>query len=144
MLNCRETNFKSKVLPLLSQPGFFNLTSTFRNDSDFPTPYLYFKRKNTTINSNNNNNNDEITVKLSKRKKLMVWFVSHCETDSKREKYIEELSKYIKVDIYGKCGRQEACGERHTSNCVNVSMNEYKFYFAGENTICREYFTGGF
>ena len=74
----------------------------------------------------------------------MVWFVSHCETDSKREKYIEELSKHIKVDIYGKCGRQEACGQRHTVNCVNVSMNEYKFYFAGENTICREYFTGGF
>ena len=72
----------------------------------------------------------------------MVWFVSHCKTNSRREEYIAELSKHIHVDIYGKCGNQTSCGRDHWTNCTDVSIEDYKFYFAGENSICQEYFTG--
>ena len=117
------------------KPGFFNLTATYRSDSDFHIPYLYLK------NISEREIADTSTV-MTKKKKLMVWFVSNCKTASKREKYMDELKKHIPVDIYGKCGKQKACENQYHKNCVNVSVEEYKFYFAAENTICREYFTG--
>ena len=73
----------------------------------------------------------------------MAWYVSHCNTNSKREKYIEELTKYLPIDIYGACGRQFVCGSNiKNKTCVHDLLEEYKFYFAGENSICKEYFTG--
>ena len=45
----------------------------------------------------------EIRNKLKDKSKLIVWPVSHCNTASKREEYVEKLSKYVQVDIYGKC-----------------------------------------
>ena len=72
----------------------------------------------------------------------MLWFVSHCKTDSRREDYVAELSKYIHIDIYGMCGKVNACDGTHQENCVNVSVKEYKFYFSAENSICKEYITG--
>ena len=44
---------------------------------------------------------------ISNRKtKDAVWIVSHCETSSKREIYVNILKKYISVDILGKCGKK--------------------------------------
>lgn len=34
------------------------------------------------------------------RPKIVSWMSSHCGTNSKREAYIDELSKYMKVDKY--------------------------------------------
>ena len=117
------------------KPGFLNLTATYRSDSDFHISYLYFK------NVSEREIADTSKV-MTKKKKLMVWFVSNCKTASKREFFLDELKKYIPVDIFGKCGKQKACEHQHHKNCVNVSVEEYKFYFAAENTICKEYFTG--
>ena len=79
------------------------------------------------------------------KKKLIGWHVSRCHTDSKRELYIAELSKYISVDIFGKCSGRMACREEEKgTNCTQDLIQSYKFYFAGENSICRDYFTGKF
>ena len=45
---------------------------------------------------------------LSKKKKDIAWIVSHCETDSKREAFVEKLQNLtsLQIDIYGKCGKQ--------------------------------------
>ena len=73
----------------------------------------------------------------------MLWIVSHCKTQSKREDYMAELSKYIKVDVFGKCGNFiPKCGSHKDYSCTNSMMEGYKFYFAAENSICKEYFTG--
>ena len=37
---------------------------------------------------------------------LVLQFVSHCDTNSKRELYINELKKYINVSQYGKCAHR--------------------------------------
>ena len=137
LTNCRLDFFKKNISPIISQPGFFNLTSTFRKDSDIQIPYLYYKNRTSSKPQKSVTLNE-----IKRRKKLMVWFVSHCNTGSKREDYMAELSKYIPVDIYGKCGKNVSCGGRYTENCTEVSMEDYKFYFAAENSICREYFTG--
>ena len=135
--NFRGETFQNIVKPIISKRGFFNLTSTFRSDSDIPIPYFYYKHVKYS-----EDRLPSTTRIMAKKKRLMVWFVSHCNTDSRREDYIAELIKYIPIDIYGKCGNQEACGKRHTNSCLNVFLEEYKFYFAGENCFCKEYFTG--
>ena len=45
---------------------------------------------------------------LSKKTKDIAWIVSHCETDSKREAFVEKLQNLtsLQIDIYGKCGKQ--------------------------------------
>ena len=71
----------------------------------------------------------------------MSWIVSHCKTPSKREEYMTKLAEYIPVDIFGKCGNRTKCGTWR-KDCTRDMMNDYKFYFAAENAICKEYFTG--
>jgi hypothetical protein len=39
-----------------------------------------------------------------KKTKEVAWISSNCGVPSKRDEYVKELSKYIPVDISGKCG----------------------------------------
>ena len=89
----------NRILPTVSQPGFFNLTAHFRSDSDFPFQYFHTQVRDSPCDHCLPNSS-----LLNGKTKLMVWMVSHCKTQSKREDYIAELSKYIKVDVFGKCG----------------------------------------
>ena len=54
-----------------------------------------------------------------------------------------ELSKHIKVDVFGGCGAPvpECPRDRHTE-CTSQLIETYKFYFAAENSLCKDYFTG--
>lgn len=79
---------------------------------------------------------------LKNRTKKIAWFSSHCPTHSRREDYVAELSKYIQVDIYGKCGPLK-CLTRNDKRC-EVLLDEYKFYLAMENSLCPDYVTEKF
>ncbi|XP_066964632.1 uncharacterized protein [Macrobrachium rosenbergii] len=76
------------------------------------------------------------------RPKLVAWMVSHCNTVSGREIYINELKKYIPVDIYGSCGSLK-CGRNHldTFCYADLLRPTYKFYLAFENSWCQDYIT---
>ena len=82
---------KMKFSEAMSQPGFFNLTSSFRRDSDLPNPHFYTERRVSPCDLCVPN-----TTLLLNKTKLITWIVSHCKTQSKREDYMAELSKYIK------------------------------------------------
>ena len=97
---------------------WFNLTATYKTDSDFVHSYASFTRLDYIKYDGYFMNHfleaypDKTTATLKlvsdlKQKddvdKQAVWFVSHCETYGRREDYIRELRKYIKVDVYGKC-----------------------------------------
>lgn len=73
----------------------------------------------------------------------MLWFVSHCDTASRRESYVKELEKYIKVDIYGWCSNQsDPCESANDREACMVNLyNSYKFYLAFENSHCDYYIT---
>ena len=72
--------------------------------------------------------------------------------------YIEELRKYIKVDIYGGMGKPcpkefrdrnknvTTINNAHPNEgiCKEIIYHEYKFYFAFENSICEDYITEKF
>ena len=80
---------------------------------------------------------------LARRPKGVAWIVSHCNSQSGREKYVNELSKHIEVDIFGSCGNL-ACSPLNTPNpqsCSDHVNQNYMFYIAFENTFCDQYVT---
>ena len=112
------------MLPTVSQPGFFNLSSTFRSDSDFPVSYFH-----TEIRERPCDNCLPNSTLLLNKTKLMVWIVSHCKTQSKREDYMTEVSKYINVDVFGKCGNSTPDCPKTQRNCTKQLTENYKFLF---------------
>ena len=55
--------------------------------------------------------------------------------------YATDLSQYIQVDIFGKCGQEMLCPKGMNISCRPELMSHYKFYLAFENSNCREYIT---
>ncbi|VDP05669.1 unnamed protein product [Soboliphyme baturini] len=117
------------------EKNFFNLTMTYRHDSDIFVPYL------TLISSVSQRPlNEQQLLKLARRKKQYIaWFVSNCKTPSKRELYVRELQEHIPVDIYGRCGNLKCPHDQKA--CNRMLRNDYKFYLSFENSICPEYVT---
>ena len=120
--------------------NFFNLTMTYKQDSDVPLSYGRVKRKENVYQSS-------MTTRKHKAKKhLAAWLVSNCNTQSKREILIEELKRYLPEDsvhVYGKCGTRRCPGDSPTDRdqCWRMLENDYKFYLALENSVCPDYVT---
>ena len=118
--------------------GLFNLTWTYRTDSDIWAPYgsyVYRELSNGTA--------DGIPRFISKQKsKLVTWMVSNCGPALRKE-FVHELQKYIKVDVFGSCsdefGLSRSCDEG-SSGCKST-ISQYKFYLAFENSLCEDYIT---
>jgi len=95
--------------------GFYNLTMTYRLDSDVVWPYgqlidtetgaLVAPSVSPPWRKRPVAFNDSVIWNLwSGKSKMAAWFVSHCETLSKREILANRLQEIFDVDIYGKCG----------------------------------------
>ena len=111
----------------------FNWTMTFRRDSDIFYPYgAIVPRIGATPAK-------DYSAIYKKKRKGIIWFVSHCRTRSRREDYAEELSKYIDIDIVGKCGR-DIC-PKGDKECVEKLEEEYFFRFNLENDYLTDYVT---
>ena len=72
-----------------------------------------------------------------------AWFVSNCATPGRRESYVKELEKLLKVDVYGKCGRF-TCSRENQTACLLQLESDYKFCLSFENSICEDYVTEKF
>uniref|UniRef100_A0A0N4ZAZ2 Fucosyltransferase n=1 Tax=Parastrongyloides trichosuri TaxID=131310 RepID=A0A0N4ZAZ2_PARTI len=107
---------------------------SFRHDSYTSSPYGYTVHLAPESQLNKNPITEE---ELTNKKKTISWMVSHCQTPSNREGFVQVLQKYINVDIYGACGNKEC---RRENNCNDVDK-EYYFYLAFENSICKDYIT---
>ncbi len=70
----------------------------------------------------------------------MTALISHCSASSRRLEFIKELQNHIEVQVYGKCGKQ--CP--NNLDCREYVGAKYKFYFAFENSLCRDYITEKF
>ncbi|XP_066953047.1 alpha-(1,3)-fucosyltransferase C-like isoform X1 [Macrobrachium rosenbergii] len=116
----------------------FNWTFTYRLDSDFPNAYDVVYRLRTPVAQKDYRN---IT---SGKTKLAAWFVTNCYTSSKREKFVQELKKFISVDIYGGCGSLKCPRSSQWDTCYKNLEKEYKFYFSFENSFCQDYVTEKF
>ena len=124
--------FLPQQLKLLNNK--FNLTMTFQSDSDVSIPYGHYWNRDTVL--------EQLPEKYIKRKKMLLWLASNCITSSRREKYVEELSKHMPVVIRGRCGKPVRV-EKNTyieEFLLHIGPN-FKFYLAFENSDCDEYIT---
>ena len=113
-----------------------DLSASYMEFSDFFVPFYGRVKIRTTGNSKN------LTGILKTKRKDAVWVSSHCSTPAKRENLVKELAKYINVDSYGACGNKK-CGKQYDdlNECAETFVQDYKFYFAFENSICDNYTT---
>lgn len=115
-----------------------DLTATYRPDSDIVRPigmFQYFKKRAKLQKKN---------YALGKSKKV-AWFVSNCGKNVKNNRYqvAQELSKFISVDTYGKCGNL-TCPRSNQDGCFDLLRTDYKFYLSFENANCSWYITEKF
>ena len=113
--------------------GMFDLTMTYRSDSDFRWPYGSYREIPFEKTS-------QLDFSVGKDK-LVSWMVSNCNSHL-RNSFVHELQKYIAVDVFGSCsgqfGKSRSCP--HGETCRNI-IKQYKFYLSFENALCEDYIT---
>jgi hypothetical protein len=124
---------------LTSYNGYFNLTSSYRMDSDFPNFYRngFDQRFTWTRNETFNKEHD-----YSRGKSEFAFaLISNYRDKSKRLDYIDELRRHVPVSVYGSFGNKCPSG---VADCREHLASRFKFYLAFENSICSEYITEKF
>lgn len=137
--------------------GYFNWTWTHRLDSDISFKYMAIRNKRGKvigpkkdmhwIDINNMKPTSKYVIsKLQKKRYAAAWFVSNCETRSKRESFAEnldhELSKRgLQLDIYGSCGPMNCPRDGWEQECHGAIESDYYFYLAFENSFNEDYVT---
>lgn len=122
--------------PLYMRYIQFNLSSTFRSDSELPIPYGTFTPFEHPVNV------PFRAKELTDKENLIVWVASHCPLRTwNRTGFVHDLSRFLPVDIYGKCGPLR-CDE-FDKRCFST-FRSYMFYLSLENSCCDEYITEKF
>jgi hypothetical protein len=122
----------------------FNMTSTYKRNSDFPDFYAhtFYWELNETFDENT-----DFWAKKTNNEKFAAATISNCGANFQRLKYIDKMKKSnISVDVFGRCtGVQCVNGYRKTNDaCKEMIGTEYKFYLTFENSVCKDYITEKF
>ncbi|XP_015742229.1 alpha-(1,3)-fucosyltransferase 6-like [Coturnix japonica] len=102
----------------------FNLTMSYRRDSDIFTPYGELQLLS-----------QPEPFSIPPKTKMVAWVVSNWRPSSPRVKYYEELKKHIPVDVYG---------QQHLPlpmDMLQQTVSQYSFYLAFENSQHKDYIT---
>ncbi|XP_077468227.1 alpha-(1,3)-fucosyltransferase 4-like isoform X1 [Stigmatopora argus] len=110
--------------------GLFNLTMSYRTDSDIFLPYGYLVNKN---------GDEKLLTKPSSasRSGFVAWVVSNWVESQARVAFYYELSQYIQVDVFGQAGQNLPRGAEK----VVELLTSYCFYLALENSQHTDYIT---
>ncbi|KAL4232054.1 Alpha-(1 3)-fucosyltransferase 7 [Mactra antiquata] len=116
--------------------GKFNWTMTYNKAvADIHMPYGELRKHKTYIDK------DYDRIAASKTRGALI-ISSHCSTNSKRQEYVNQLKKYVDVEVLGTCGKRWSCGKRLVhDNCFDILNTSYSFYLAFENALCEQYHT---
>uniref|UniRef100_A0A7E4VUV8 Fucosyltransferase n=1 Tax=Panagrellus redivivus TaxID=6233 RepID=A0A7E4VUV8_PANRE len=131
-------NIRGKHFP----PDFFNVTMSFRRDSDIWQAYDKFESAlpEDLGNPDVTWSDEAVNTVIAQKSKLAIQFVSNCNTHSGREFLVNELlNKTSDIDVFGHCNKQEC-----NRTCENEILDSYYFYFAFENSVCKDYVTEKF
>ena len=131
----REAPLHNHPVNFVDMNDYFNLTYTHM---DIPGTDIYSPLGRIIPRQDKSRYNPPDPNYIRNKTGLIAWIVSNCNSKGQREEYVQELSKYVKVDIYGKCGMN--CS-REGDVCFKKISREYKFYMAAESMYCEEYIT---
>ncbi|NXH88451.1 FUT5 fucosyltransferase, partial [Edolisoma coerulescens] len=109
---------------LSAMDNLFNLTMSYRRDSDIFVPYGELRLLG-----------QPQPVAIPQKSKLVAWVVSNWQEESRRVRYYQELRKHIPVDVYGKNHTPLAQDE------LLATISQYTFYLAFENSQHQDYIT---
>ncbi|XP_075042868.1 3-galactosyl-N-acetylglucosaminide 4-alpha-L-fucosyltransferase FUT3-like isoform X2 [Mixophyes fleayi] len=104
--------------------NLFNLTMSFRLDSDIFIPYGRMEALKEPQN-----------FTIPAKSKLVSWVVSKWYPGVRRISYYEELRKHIPIDVYGAKHMKLSWEDFHST------ISQYKFYLAFENSNYKDYIT---
>ncbi|NP_001117872.1 fucosyltransferase 9 [Oncorhynchus mykiss] len=104
----------------------FNLTASYRLDSDIKVPYGSLVE----VRSEDN------IFELPKKDKLVCWVVSNWNPNYKRVQVFNELSRHVKIEAYGRHFSRYLENEDYSK-----TLSSCKFYLAFENSIYKDYAT---
>ena len=148
----RQGGLPNQIELLNKIPGFFNLTMTYRHDSDIPTPYGQFLQRGSPPVGEQHleeyiqkfgRENKHLASKKGSQGLTIAQYVSNCKTAVGREKLVDLINYITPVDIYGNCG-DLYCPPWEKARCLNLLTDNYKFYLSFENAMCRDYITEKF
>ncbi|XP_054258476.1 alpha-(1,3)-fucosyltransferase 10 [Macrosteles quadrilineatus] len=133
--------------------SLFNYTSTFSRYSDVPTTTQFLS----SIKSLTDMKHFETVEAKNGYQKNQSWQLApvvyiqtDCSTPLDRDSYVAELSKYIRVDSYGRCLHNRNLPPHLQSPFTLRTMmsddlldivGKYKFAVAFENGVCDDYIT---
>uniref|UniRef100_A0A914E239 Fucosyltransferase n=1 Tax=Acrobeloides nanus TaxID=290746 RepID=A0A914E239_9BILA len=118
---------------------YFNLSMTYRVDSDVYCPYGSMNSITIKTKENNVFTDEEVDSLISKKRLPILYLVSNCKSRSGREWYAEKLKNFINITQLGKCNNK-SCDQ----NCEHEQIEQHYFYLAFENSICNDYVTEKF
>lgn len=123
--------------------GVFNQTSTYRLDSDYSCNKDVFEWTDAKLNKQRFKVPEAVD-----KSGISVAMISNCGASTRRLEYIREMQKYTRVDVFGGCGdktfpkRSNRTGQK--AEWRDIIAEEYWFYLAFENSLCRDYVTEKF
>uniref|UniRef100_A0A7I4Y314 Fucosyltransferase n=1 Tax=Haemonchus contortus TaxID=6289 RepID=A0A7I4Y314_HAECO len=121
--------------------NFFNWTATYLLSSDVVFKYgVYFLPAKVAEEKGFKFTDFHVDYSFPKKKSGILGFISNCNTSSKRELALRELSKYMNVTIGGKCAsnRENVNLCPSGQDCTSL-YSDYPFYLAVENSVCKDY-----
>lgn len=110
----------------------FNWTLSYRADSDVFVPYGFLRPR-----SRPSDQPPGLAPPLARKRGLVAWVVSHWDERQARVRFFQQLSRHVRVDVFGRRGPGRpvpASGLLHT-------VARYKFYLAFENSQHVDYIT---
>ncbi|KAK3878796.1 hypothetical protein Pcinc_016607 [Petrolisthes cinctipes] len=130
--------------------NFFNRTMFYTRDADIRIHHGFIVRRGLDASLLPSIWRRPCIVKQDNfnSRQLAVSFISHCDDNAGRLKYVRELQKHVWVDVYGKCGDLK-CGRSINVDrffsiddlCVRKAGENYLFFLAFENALCEDYVT---
>ncbi|XP_053497811.1 4-galactosyl-N-acetylglucosaminide 3-alpha-L-fucosyltransferase 9-like [Ictalurus furcatus] len=106
--------------------GLFNLTTSYRRDSDVWVPYGRIIEAS----------EEDKAFQIPPKDKLVCWIVNNWNTRLKRAPYFYELGKHVQIHTYGGAFERQLSLEEYYK-----TLSSCKFYLAFENSIHKDYFT---
>uniref|UniRef100_A0A8C5ED99 Fucosyltransferase n=1 Tax=Gouania willdenowi TaxID=441366 RepID=A0A8C5ED99_GOUWI len=111
--------------------GVFNLTLTYRTDSDIYVPYGHL------IPQVNSSRSLDQTTSLRRPVRLLAWVVSNWSESHARVSFYHKLRQHVNVDLYGRKGKPLA---KRRETMLGL-LRQYMFYLALENSQHTDYIT---